>query len=59
METLLVWVLIASSWQSSRNMAEMMGPFSDLESCQRVQASRPLAHFSTNCVQVRIPKKAG
>lgn len=58
METLLVWVLVVSSWSSSRNMAEMMGPFADLESCQRVQASEPLEPFRTKCVQVKLAKKA-
>ena len=57
METVLVWVLVVSSWNSSRNMAEMMGPFADLESCQRVQKSEPLGPFSTKCVQIKIPKK--
>ena len=57
METVLVWVLVVSSWNSSRNMAEMMGPFTDLESCQRVQQSEPLVNFSTKCVQIKIPKK--
>lgn len=56
-ETILVWVLVVSSWNSTRNMAEMMGPFADLESCQRVQRSEPLEHFMAKCVQVRVPKK--
>jgi len=58
METILVWVLVVSSWNGSRNMAEMMGPFADIESCQRVQQSEPLQYFTTKCVQVKLAKKA-
>ena len=57
METILVWVLVVSSWNGSRNMAEMMGQFADLESCQRVQISEPLVNFSSKCVQIRVLKK--
>ena len=57
MQTVLVWVLVVSSWNSTRNMAEMMGPFADLESCQRVEQSEPLKHFiSKKCVQVKLLK---
>lgn len=56
MNVVLVWVLVVSSWQSSRNMAEMMGPFADLPSCQQVQHSLPLQPFQTHCVQVRMVK---
>jgi hypothetical protein len=52
--SVFVWVLVVSSWNSTRNMAEVHGPYADLESCQRVQQSRPLAHFETQCVQVKV-----
>ena len=58
METMLVWVLIVSSWNSTKNMAEMMGPFADQKSCQVVQATEPLKNFSSQCVQVTMPTTA-
>lgn len=57
MTTILVWVLVVSSMNSSRSMAEMMGPFADLASCERVQVSAPLKHLMTACVQVRQPER--
>lgn len=55
MNGILVWVLIVSSLNSSAKMAEMMGPFHDKESCQRVQSSKPLKQISSQCIQVRVP----
>lgn len=55
METVLVWVLIVSSWNSTRNMAEQFGPYAAKEDCMRVYRSPPLAHFSRQCVEVRVP----
>ena len=55
MTTILVWVLVVSSWQSSRTMVEELGPYVDLESCQRVQRSAPVREFTSQCIQVNIP----
>lgn len=55
MNTMLVWVLVISSWNSSKNMAEQFGPFADKESCEVVRQSKPLAPFETQCLQVKVP----
>ena len=55
----LVWVLIVSSWNSTRNMVEQLGPYATREDCMRVYNSPPVANFSRQCVQVRIVLSAG
>lgn len=55
MNTMLVWVLVISSWSSSKNMAEQFAPYADKESCELVRTSKPLAQFETQCLQVRVP----
>ena len=32
-----------------------LGPYSDLESCQRVQMSEPIKNQTSQCIQVNIP----
>lgn len=55
MNTMLVWVLVISSGNISKNMAEQFGPYADKESCELVRASKPLAPFETQCLQVKVP----
>lgn len=55
MNTMLVWVLVISSWNASKNMADQLGPYADKESCELVRDSRPLASFETQCLQVKVP----
>jgi hypothetical protein len=54
-DNVLVWVLIVSSWNSTKNMAEQLGPYASKDDCMRVYSSTPLANFERQCVQVRIP----
>lgn len=54
-ESIVAFMLVISSWQSSKNMANQLGPYSDLASCHVVQLSTPLRDFSTQCVKVKIP----
>ena len=32
-----------------------LGPYSELESCQRVQMSEPIKNQTSQCIQVNIP----
>jgi len=59
MADILVWVMVAWTYGSAPPV--MFGPFSDLESCQRVQNSAPFkrllnASETTQCVQVKQPR---
>jgi len=54
LQYLLVWVLIVSK-HNYAGFAAQLGPYSDLESCQRVQANL-VEHLYSRCVQVNIPK---
>ena len=56
METVLVWVLVISSWNSTRNMVEMLGPFADPDTCKTVQVSEPIKDFNSKCIQVKLVK---
>lgn len=57
MTSVLVWVLIVSSGvDHPGKMANMMGPFVDMQSCRTVQQTAPLKNFSTQCVQVKLYK---
>jgi hypothetical protein len=51
-----VWVLVVSSWSSTKNMANQLGPYVDKASCDAVKKSSPISPFESECLQVRIPK---
>ena len=52
-EFITVWVLVTGA-DSYRPSVEL-GPYSDLESCQRVQMSEPIKDQTSQCIQVNIP----
>jgi hypothetical protein len=61
MNTLLVWILI-NGYSLSGGSIQVGPPYSDLESCQRIQQAIVATYPDTNwrlkhlqCVQVRIP----
>ncbi len=47
-----VWVLVTGDIH--RPSVEL-GPYHDLESCQRVQMSEPIKNQTSQCIQVNIP----
>ena len=52
-EFITVWVLVTGV-SGGRSSVEL-GPYSDLESCQRVQMSEPIKNQTSQCIQVNIP----
>ncbi|SFF10464.1 hypothetical protein [Nitrosomonas sp. Nm166] len=55
MKTVMVWILVISSWQDNKNMAQTFGPYADQESCDKVKTSRSLKSFYGDCIQVKVP----
>lgn len=53
---LKAWVLIISSWRSSKNEVEQLGYYANKSSCLAVQRSEPIKNFDSECVQVLIVK---
>ena len=52
-EFITVWVLVTGA-EIHRPSVEL-GPYSDLESCQRVQMSEPIKDQTSQCIQVNTP----
>lgn len=48
-----VWVLVTGA--ASYRPSVELGPYSDLESCQRVQMSEPIKNQASQYIQVNIP----
>ncbi len=53
----LVWVLIISSWNSSRNEVEQLGPYAAHDDCIKIQNTEPLKHFKSECVEIKMVMK--
>ena len=54
MGDVLVWFLVTAAYQVP---VAMIGPFSDVESCIRVQNTEPIKRYSlSHCVQVKQPR---
>jgi hypothetical protein len=58
MNTILVWVLVISS-NSYAGFYTQLGPYADVESCQRVSRNVTIQTHAAKktCVQVSIPAK--
>lgn len=56
-EVVLVWVLIISSWNSSRNEVEQLGPYAAHDDCIKIQNTEPLKHFKSECVEIKMVMK--
>jgi len=54
-EAILVFVLVISSMNTSKSIANQLGPYSDKASCEAVRASGPLEGYKSSCIQVSIP----
>ena len=52
-EFITVWVLVTGAVVYRPSVE--LGPYSDLESCQRVQMSEPIKDQTSQCIQVNIP----
>ncbi len=52
-EFITVWVLVIGGYYERPTVE--LGPYSDLESCQRVQMSEPIKNQTSQCIQVNIP----
>ena len=47
-----VWVLVTGA--AGYRPSVELGPYSELESCQRVQMSEPIKNQTSQCIQVNI-----
>ena len=52
-EFITVWVLVTGA--VGYHPSVELGPYHDLESCQRVQMSEPIKDQTSQCIQVNIP----